>query len=316
MKKTKDTWVLKRLVHDQLMQPKVKKKIIVNGEESIEDIGDYENDTLPDVVDEISTVWDISKKMWAFNGSDTELNEFVKKFNLYNKEGDKISTANRSLYGDSFFTHKEFKKNPLYMEGGIFTFPNDLKGEFLRKCWQGWSRVLLHGEESKLTKPELKEKNYLLIRSTELEEVGLQDMNKTLHASSIVYEMSKDVKILMGLILNLINNKNVKDLVITNKLSNAANSTRRMRNNKTTKLYGKRTEQDMIIEYGEKDLKELHTAVVVTKAINANILVYTKNGYELERELLKEEMFDFDEIVQYFMENRDIYNKLSDKIKY
>ncbi len=309
-----ETWILKRINEKNIGKKKIFQQKEIDGELQDVEIGEFEDDGLPGMADEIVPRWDALNKRWAWGGSDQDLNRIVKELGLYNKKGDLITHASLSDYTDPFITHKRFREAPEKMYK-IYTFKNDATGEFLRLCWKGWDKVLTHGNEDNISKAELSTKEYLLILSTNLETMEKKVVDKKIEAIAKLYGMTIETKNLICVICQESYQIGLKDGEITPKIVRIAENSNTLVHPQNKNLYNSKTSQDVLIEYAEKDLKTLTMAAKIIMAINREEIRYSNTGYKYQGKLIGEGLGTLDELLNYYTSNEDEFTKLDIKVK-
>ena len=304
---TKAVWILKRIKGKDL-GVKMFKEHTENGKKITEEIGDYKGVGMPGAYDEIVPIVNTDGK-WAFGGTDKELQKFVDTFKLRDKYNEVITTARRDDYADPFFTHRYFREKPIIMFTTHVFKNDDLKEEFLLKCWQGADKVKVYGDERKVSKIEERQKKYLLILSTSIENEEENYVDKDLEASAVLFNATDEILKLMGVVLNLSFDINMRIPVLKSKLKIMAESSERM-NAFSTNFFGGITEQEAVIKYGKMSIGELNIRKRIVTAINKKILVYTRRGYKLYEALL-DDVFGLEQLVDYFNENEDMNEKIA-----
>lgn len=307
-----EVWVLKRINENSSLigTRKIKKINNVGGVEEEEEIGEYNGDGLPGMYDDIIPKYNVEEKKWAWGGTEKRLQELVKELGLYDSKDKLIEKANLNNYTDAFFTHKIFRETPPKMEK-VFTFDNTLVHEVLRTSWAGWDRVLMYGEEEKISSAELKTKQYLLILSTNLDNLEKETIDKRIEAYSKLYKMTLDVKNLIAVICQEVYQIGNKDSIVTNKLAKVAENTSTLTHMQNKRLYSNETGQEVLIKYADENLVTLTMAATIVMAINRNNLRYSTDGYKNNGKLVGTGYAKLDELITYYKENEKDFDELT-----
>lgn len=307
-------WVLKRTNEKNIGKKKVMKVSEVNGDISEEEIGEYEAEGLPGMKDDILPVYNINAREWAWGGTQEQLQNIVKELGLYDKKGKLIEKANRNVYADPFFTHERFRDPAAKMEK-VFTFPNTIEGQFLRLNWMGWYKVLVHGDETRISRAELNTKEYLLILSSNLDAIESKNVDKKIEAFACLFKMTVEVKNLIGIITQEVYQIGNKDSEITPKLGRVAENGNELKHPLNKRLYSGMTAQEVLIEYADKDLETLTMAAVIIMAINKEFIRYSGDGYKRNDKVIGTGFAKLEELIDHYKVNTEEYDELSSKIR-